>query len=57
MLDKWLKDRRERRLTLEEIKTYCRIVTAIRRTIALQEEIDELYPQVEKEVVALPDLA
>ncbi len=50
-LEKWLKDRRERRLSLEEIKTYCRVVTAIRRTIALQEEIDALYPEVEKVIV------
>ena len=57
VLGKWLKDRRERRLTLEEIKTYCRIVTAIRRTLALQKEIDALYLQVEKKVVAFPNLA
>jgi len=44
VLAKWLKDRRERRLTLEEIKPYCRVVTAIQRTAALQEEVDALYP-------------
>jgi len=53
VLAKWLKDRRDRKLTLEEIKTYCRVVTAIQRTIALQEEIDALYPEAEKEVVRL----
>ncbi len=51
VLAKWLKDRRERRLTLEEIKTYCRVVTAIQRTIALQEEIDALYPEAESQIV------
>ncbi len=51
VLAKWLKDRRERRLTLEEIKTYCRVVTALQRTIALQEEIDALYPEVESQIV------
>jgi len=51
VLAKWLKDRRDRRLTLEEIKTYCRVVTAIQRTIALQEEIDALYPEAESQVV------
>ncbi len=55
VLAKWLKDRRDRRLTLEEIKTYCRVVTAIQRTIALQEEIDALYPEAEKQVVRVPD--
>ncbi len=44
---KWLKDRRERRLSLDEIRTYCRIVTALKYTIALQEEIDEVYARVE----------
>ncbi|MCK4488256.1 MAG: N-6 DNA methylase, partial [Desulfobacterales bacterium] len=34
VLAKWLKDRRDRVLSLEEIKTYCCVVTAIQRTIA-----------------------
>jgi predicted helicase len=51
VLAKWLKDRQDRLLTLEEIKTYCRIVTAIQRTIALQEEIDALYPEAETPIV------
>lgn len=46
--EKWLKDRVERQLTLDEIRTYCRMVTAIARTIVLQDEIDETYAQVEK---------
>jgi predicted helicase len=53
VLSKWIKDRRNRRLTLEEIKTYCRIVTALQKTIALQEEIDALYPEIEKETIKL----
>jgi len=53
VLEKWLKDRRERRLTLEETKTYCRIVTALQQTIALQEEIDALYPEVEKQIIKI----
>jgi len=51
VLEKWLKDRQGRRLTLEEIKTYCRVVTAIQRTIALQEEIDALYPDAETQII------
>jgi predicted helicase len=51
VLMNWLKYRRDRRLTLEEIKTYCRVVTAIQRTIVLQEEIDALYPEVEKTLI------
>lgn len=51
VLEKWLKDRRERQLSLDEIRTYCRIVTAIVKTIELQEQIDELYAGVEEAVV------
>ncbi|MCF6191675.1 MAG: N-6 DNA methylase [Candidatus Hydrothermae bacterium] len=49
--EKWLKDRKGRQLSLEEIKAYCRIVTALAKTIELQKEIDEIYPEVEKEVI------
>ena len=55
MLDKWLKDRRKHRLTLEEIKIYFRIVTALRKTISLQDEIDSLYPQIEKRLIESVD--
>jgi predicted helicase len=45
--DKWLKDRKDRVLSLDEIQTYCRIVTAIHHTISIQSEIDELYTKIE----------
>jgi len=48
---KWLKDRKDRRLTLDEIKTYCRIATALGRTIEIQSRIDELYPSVEERLL------
>jgi predicted helicase len=48
---KWLKDRQERRLELDDIRTYCRIVTALGRTIAIQEELDALYPRIEQDLV------
>jgi len=50
---KWLKDRKDRCLSLEEIKTYCRIATALSKTIAIQAEIDTLYPQVEKTLLPI----
>jgi hypothetical protein len=53
ILSKWLKDRKERRLTLDEIKSYCRVVTALQRTLSLREEIDALYPEVEIAVLTL----
>ena len=46
--EKWLKDKKERTLNLDEIQTYCNIVTALSRTIELQKEIDENYEGVEK---------
>lgn len=45
---KWLKDRKGRKLTLEERETYCKIVTALYHTIEIQKQIDELYDGVEK---------
>jgi len=50
---KWLKDRKDRCLSLEEIKTYCRIVTALSKTIDIQADIDALYPQVEKALLEI----
>ncbi len=46
--DKWLKDRKDRELSLDEIQTYCKIVTALSKTIELQKEIDKNYEGVEK---------
>lgn len=48
--EKWLKDRKERTLTLDEIKTYCKIVTSLSKTIDLQIEIDKYFENVEKTV-------
>ena len=49
--DKWLKDRKERILSLMETEQYCKIVTAISKTIEIQQEIDNLYQDVEIEVI------
>ncbi len=45
--EKWLKDRKERKLSLDEIKHYCNIITAIQKTIEIQKVIDNIYPRVE----------
>jgi predicted helicase len=50
--DKWLKDRKGRSLSLEDMKHYCKVVTAIEKTIDIQKAIDEIYPEVEKETIA-----
>lgn len=51
VLDKYLYDRRDRRLTNEEIQHYCRVATALYHTIELQKEIDEIYPGVEEDII------
>ncbi len=45
--DKWLKDRKERHLALDDIRTYCRMVTALGLTLALQQKLDVVYADVE----------
>jgi hypothetical protein len=52
VLDKWLKDRKGRELSLEDIKHYCRVVTAIRKTIDVQKVIGQIYPGIEEKVIA-----
>jgi hypothetical protein len=51
VLSKWLKYRRGKELSLKEIKHYCRVATALKRTIGIQEEIDGLYPAIEKDII------
>jgi len=46
--DKWLKDRKERVLQLDEIKQYCQMVTALKKTIEVQKELDALFERLEK---------
>jgi predicted helicase len=39
--EKWLKDRRGRQLTNEEVATYCKIVAAVRETTRIMNRIDQ----------------
>jgi len=32
-------------------KHYCKVVTALAKTIEIQKEIDNLYPEIEKEII------
>ena len=50
--DKWLKSRKGRKLSLDEIEQYCKITTAIKETILLQKQIDSIYPELEKSVIS-----
>ncbi len=49
--NKWLKDRKHKKLSLDEIKHYCHVVTSLKNTMDVQAAIDKLYPQVEKRVI------
>jgi len=49
VLQKYLKDRKGR--NMEDAPRYCRIITALSNTIEIQAQIDEIYPEVEKELV------
>ncbi|MEK6766352.1 MAG: type ISP restriction/modification enzyme [Planctomycetota bacterium] len=49
--DKWLKDRKGKSLTLDDVRHYCKIVSALKKTIEIQKEIDKLYPKVEERLI------
>ena len=51
VLDKWLKDRKGRMLSSEDIKHYCKVVTVLSKTIETQKRIDKLYPEAEKNLI------
>lgn len=46
VLYKYLKDRKGR--NMDDAPRYCRIITALSQNIKIQEQIDAIYPQVEK---------
>ena len=56
VLDKWLKDRKGRNLSLEDIKHYCKVVTALKRTTEIQQDIDGLYSDVERKTISINDI-
>jgi len=49
--DKWLKDRKGKVLSLDDIKHYCKVATAIKHTINIQKSIDEIYDEAENELI------
>lgn len=49
--EKWLKDRKGNRLEYHDIQTYCRVVTALVKTVEIQQELDDLYCDVEDNCV------
>ena len=53
VMEKWLKERKNRVLSLRDIEHYIKISRALQLTIEYQEKIDELYPGVEDELISL----
>jgi len=51
--NKWLKDRKKKLLSLDDIKHYCKIITSLQKTIEVQKAIDDIYPEVEKGTVEI----
>ncbi len=49
--EKWLKDRKGRGLSLEDIRHYRRIITALQNTLEIQRAIDGSYSEVEKDAL------
>ncbi len=49
VLQKYLKERKGR--NIDDAPHFCRIVTALSKTIEIQKQIDEIYPEVEKELI------
>jgi len=47
VMEKYLKDRKKRKLSLDEIDHYMKVAKAIRLTIELQKKIDEVYTKIE----------
>ncbi|MBI4722361.1 MAG: hypothetical protein HY769_05080 [Candidatus Stahlbacteria bacterium] len=51
VLEKWLKERKDRILSYDELCNYNGCGTAIARTIQIQKEIDKIYPKAEKGII------
>jgi len=50
VLHKYLKDRKDR--MMDDAPRYCHIVTALYKTIEIQKQIDNIYPEIEKNLVS-----
>jgi predicted helicase len=52
VMEKWLKDRKKRTLSLEDIEHYVKIARVLQLTLQYQEKIDELYPGLEENLIS-----
>jgi len=51
VLYKWLKDRKGKSLSSEEINHYIKVIEALKQTIKIQSRIDQIYPVLENELL------
>ena len=51
VLDKWIKDKVGRNLNDDEVEHYLKVITAISKTIEIQNEIDKLYSSIEQNLL------
>jgi predicted helicase len=51
--EKWLKDRKAKELSSEEVAHYAKVVTAIAETIKIQESLDDLFEEVEANLLEI----
>lgn len=51
VLDRWLKEMKGKKLSLEDIRYFIRIIAAVRETIKVMRELDDLYHNIEKTLV------
>lgn len=51
--EKWLKDRKGRTLSSDDIRHYCLVITVLEKTIEIQAELDPLFDAVEKDVIRI----
>ena len=52
----WLKNRKGRTITSEQIQHYIKIAQALKLTINYQKKIDKLYPKTEKDLIIQKDI-
>jgi predicted helicase len=51
VLSKWLKYRMQRELSFGDVKHFCAIVAVIKDTIEIQDKLDDLYVEVERDTI------
>jgi len=51
VLNLWLKEKKGKKLSLEDVYYFIRIIAAIKETIKIMRELDDLYDDIEKNTI------